>query len=43
MGIKIVFFDGEEAFGEWTATDSLYALFIHKNSFFKLITFQFVS
>jgi len=23
-GLKIVFFDGEEAFGDWTATDSLY-------------------
>ena len=24
IGIKIVFFDGEEAFGEWSSTDSLY-------------------
>lgn len=24
LGLKIVFFDGEEAFGEWSQTDSLY-------------------
>lgn len=24
IGIKIVFFDGEEAFGEWSSTDSIY-------------------
>jgi len=24
FGVQVIFFDGEEAFGEWTATDSLY-------------------